>query len=71
MQTGITIPKKRRSVALRTEEKKALQKFVKGYITITEAAEVIGISREVLTITMIKWTASSDTINLIRKAIAA
>ena len=71
MQSSITTTKKRRSVALRTEEKRALQKFVKGYITITEAAEVIGISREVLTITMIKWTASSETVELIRKAIAA
>lgn len=69
--TKSTTASKRKSDRLNSEEKKSLKTFVSGYITVAEAAEVIGIHRNVLDRVLLVWRAAPETVELIRKAIAA
>lgn len=61
--------KKRRSVKLSADEQKNLKSFCKAFDTTTEAAEAIGISREVLIRVTILGSGSPETIEKIRAVI--
>lgn len=65
------IEKKRRSVKLTPDEKKAFKKLMNTYDLKIEAAEAIGVTRQVLDLVLIKGSGSPETIDRIRKAIAA
>lgn len=62
---------KRKSDFLTLEEKRALKAFVNSFNTVVEAAEVIGLRRSTLDRVLTVWSGAPETIDLIRKAIAA
>lgn len=66
MTTEVTTKIRRRSVRLTPDELANLKKLLKQYPSQTEVAEVIGISREVLTRVLIVKSGSSETIDKIR-----
>ncbi len=57
----------RKSVALDATEKQSLRKFIRGFGTITEAAEAIGVSRQVLDRIKIVGSASQQNISIVRE----
>ena len=64
-----TIVIKRKSVALTGAEHRGLKKYIKGFNTLTEAAESIGVSRQVLDRVQLVGSGSPDNITLIREKI--
>lgn len=65
------ITSKRKSEALTKEEVAALKQFAKGFRTVVECAEVIGIHRVVLDRLLIVGSGSPETIDKVRAALAA
>lgn len=63
--------RKRKSEKLSKDEFKALKSFVGGFDTVVDAAENIGIHRNVLDLVLIKGSGSPETIQKVRTAIAA
>jgi hypothetical protein len=63
--------RKRKSEKLSPREFKALQKFIGGFDTVVEAAEEIGIHRNVLDLVKIKGSGSPETIHAIREKLIA
>ncbi len=63
--------KTKKSEKLTPDEKVLLKKFVKDYTTINDAAEAIGIHRNVLDRVLLAFRAAPETISLIRKSLAA
>lgn len=61
--------RKRRSVPLTKDERKALLKYIHSFPTKIDAALAIGISRPTLDLVIIRGTGNSDTVGLIRKKI--
>lgn len=68
-KTPFNTSRVKRSEKLTKEELKSLKAFVRGYDTNTDAAEVIGISRETLFNVCLKGSGSPVTVNLIRETI--
>ena len=66
-----TTERKRKSEKLSKDEFRALKKFVTSYPTVVEAAETIGIHRNVLDLVIIKGSGSPETIQKVRQAVAA
>ncbi len=64
MQNTINIPK-RKSQRLTKEQKTMLKVFVNGFNTIQEAAENLGISRQVLDRVLLVWSGSPENISII------
>lgn len=62
--------RRRKSVELTREEYKALKSYCKGFRFITDAAEEIGISREVLSRVLAVRSGAPETIEAIKDAIA-
>lgn len=58
--------RKRKSERLSKEEHRALIKYVRSHPTIIDAAEKIGIHRNVLDLVIIKGSGSPETIGLIK-----
>lgn len=71
MNIQTPINPKRKSVRLTKDEEKALKKFVASFHKVVEAAEEIGIHRNVLDLVLVKGTGSPETIQKVRDAIAA
>lgn len=65
------ITSKRKSEALTKDEFTALKQFAKGFRTVVECAEVIGVHRVVLDRILIVGSASPETAAKIRAALAA
>jgi hypothetical protein len=61
--------RKRKSERLSKDEVKALQKYVRTFPTIIDAAMSIGIHRNVLDLVLIRETGSPETIGKIREKI--
>lgn len=66
---GNTNATKRKSVALTPDERRQLKAYMKKYRTVSEAAESIGISRQVLDRVNIVGSGSPDNITVIRQKI--
>jgi DNA-binding phage protein len=64
------ITSKRKSEALTKEEFSSLKKFTKGFRTVVECAETIGISREVLDRLLVVGSGSPVTIDKVRSALS-
>lgn len=64
------ITSKRKSEALTRDEFASLKKFAKGFRTIVECAEAIGISREVLDRVLLVGSGSPATIGKVRSALS-
>lgn len=62
--------RKRRSVALTTEEKRAFNKYIRSFPTKIDAAAAIGISRPTLDLVILRGTGNSDTVGLIREKLS-
>lgn len=62
---------KRKSLRLTKDEEKALKKYVSGFNKVVEAAEEIGIHRNVLDLVLIKGSGSPETIGKIREKLQA
>lgn len=65
-----TTTKKRKTVILSTEEFTAFKAYTRKFNTLVEAAEAIGIHRNVLDRVFIVKRGSFDTVDKIRKAIS-
>jgi hypothetical protein len=65
------ITSKRKSEALTKDEFTALKQFAKGFRTVVECAEAIGISRVVLDRILIVGSGSPETVEKIRAALPA
>lgn len=63
------ITSKRKSEALTKDEFASLKKYSKGFRTIVECAETIGISREVLDRLLVVGSGSPATIEKVRSAL--
>jgi len=61
---------KRKSVALTDVEYKSLKKFIKAYTSLSEAAENLGVSRQVLDRMQLVRSGSGDSISLIRQKLS-
>lgn len=61
--------RKRRSEALTKEEHKALQKLLHVYHTKLDAADAIGVSRQVLDLVVLRGTGAPETIGKIKEAL--
>lgn len=61
--------RKRKSERLSKDEHKALLKYVRSHHTIIDAAECIGIHRNVLDLVLIKGSGSPETIEKVRTTI--
>lgn len=62
-----TIVGRRKSVALTSDERKELKKFIKAFDTLTEAAESLGISRQRLDRLQLVGSGSPESITIIRE----
>lgn len=62
-----TTDRKRRSVRLTKDERRALRKYLRSFDRKVYAAEAIGISRPTLDLVLIRGTGNSDTVGLIRE----
>lgn len=60
---------KRKSVALTADEKKALRQYTKKFQSVTEAADDIGVSRQVLFRVLLAGSGSQEKIEIIRAAL--
>lgn len=65
-----TTERKRKSEKLTKEEFQAFKKFVRSRPTIVDAAEQIGIHRNVVDLVLIKGKGSPETVGLIRGKLA-
>lgn len=62
-----TPERKRKSEKMTKDEHRSLIKYVRSFPTVIDAAEKIGIHRNVLDLVMIKGSGSPETIGLIRE----
>lgn len=69
MQRVKEVEKRRKSVRLSKDERKALKDFRDSYATAVECADAIGISYQVLERVLLVGSGSPDTINKVRAAI--
>ena len=60
---------KRKSLRLSKEQKLMLKAYVGAFCTISEAAEALGVSRQVLDRVLLVWSGSPENISLILQKI--
>lgn len=67
---NIQTERKRKSEKLTKEELSALKKYVRSFPFIVDAAEIIGIHRNVLDLVLLKGSGSPETIEKVRKVLS-
>lgn len=64
-----TVERKRKSERLSKDELHALKKYVRAFPAVVQAAETIGIHRNVLDLVIIKGSGSPETIQKVRSTL--
>jgi hypothetical protein len=62
--------RKRKSEKLKPEERKQLRQFVNEYSSVTDAACILGIHRNVLDLVLLRGSGSPDTVAAIRSGLS-